>query len=406
MGLSALLSIVKLTLFSSILGPEEYGLYSLVLSTYIFIVYLGGLGLNEAIIKLGSKAYGKQEFKYILKLRDISIFYSILLAVFFSIVFFIVINFIQIDNKVYNSLLLSIFLAISALEFNLMDAFLRVQHRFVSYSLMLFSKSFLVVLTGYFIAPIYKANGVIWVEIVSFFIIFIVVLFYNKNERFCFSHLKNSLDFVTDAIKNGIAILSSNIIRNLTLNIDKWAITSSLGLVSLGKYSFSMIIYMMAIFSLGLITTVLGPKWLSEFSSFNNSKILLDKINKVIILVVISGILVFLLFIFYLQSFLNTFYPDYSDITIYKTILIIFLGLLFQIPVFLYDWFFIAVSNEKFVLKMTFNMFMITFIMILLCWYFKTSIIYFALVFTIVRIYILTHYLVYIYKKFAVKDYN
>lgn len=406
MGLSALLSILKLTLFSSLLGPEEYGLYSLVISTYIFIVYLGGLGLNEAIIKLGSKAYGKKEFKYILKLRDISIFYSILLAVFFSIIFFIVINLMQIETKVYNSLLLSIFLAISALEFNLMDAFLRVQQRFISYSLMLFSKSFLVVLFGYFMAPLYKANGVIWAEIISFFIIFIIVFVYKKDERFSFSNLENSLAFMINAIKNGIAMLSSNIIRNLTLNIDRWVITSSLGLAALGKYSFAMIIYMMAIFSLGLITTVLGPKWLAEFSSYNNSKILLDKIHKVITFVVVSGIIVLILFVFYLQSFLNIFYPDYSDFIIYQTILIIFVGLLFQIPIFLYDWFFIAISNEKFVLKMTFNMFIITLIMILLCWYFKTNLIYFALVFTVVRAYILAHYLIYIYKKFVVKDYN
>jgi len=401
MGFSAFLSIMKFTIFSSVLGPEEYGLYSLVLSTYIFIVYLGGLGLNEAIIKLGSIAYGKKDLKYILKLRDISIFYGFILSIFFSLIFFLVINFIEMGERVYEALFLSIFLAISALEFNLMDSYLRVQQRFVSYSLMLFSKSLIVVFAGYFVAPIYNAYGLLCVEIISFCIIFLFVLFFKKDERFSFNHISNSFNFLINAIRNGISILSSNIIRNLMLNIDKWAISSSLGLLPLGKYSFAMIIYLIAIFSLGLITTILGPKWLSEFSSINNSKVLLNIINKIIILVSSFGVLFFLLFFYYLQTFLNIFYPAYSDLETCNTILIIFIGILFQIPIFLYDWFFIAISNERFILKMTFNMFIVTVIMILLCLYLELSIIYFALLFTAARVYIFIQYIVHIniYKK-------
>jgi len=396
MGLSALLSILKLSIFSSILGPEEYGLYSLVLSTYIFIVYLGGLGLNEAIIKLGSIAYGEKNFTYILKLRDIAIFYSFIFSIFFGFIFFIIINILKIDDNIYNALFLSIFLSITALEFNLLDAYLRVQQRFVKYSIMLFSKSFIVVTVGYYFAIRYNSLGVLMIEIISFFTIFIVALFFNKSEMFCFKNIENSLTIVINAIKNGIEVLISNIVRNLTVNVDKWAITSSLGLVPLGKYSFAMIIYMMAIFFLGLITTILGPKWLSQFASINKSKILLDKINKIIILISFIGILIFTVFIFYLQSFLSIFYPDYSDVQIYNIILIILIGIIFQIPVFLYDWFFIALSNEKFILKMTLIMFLLTCVMILFCWHFKLSIVYFALVFTIVRVYMLTHYIIYI----------
>mgnify|MGYP001241502381 CR=1 FL=1 len=57
----AILSFFKLGYMASALKPESFGLYSLVMITFIYIGYIGSFGSNEYMLKIGSAAKNQME---------------------------------------------------------------------------------------------------------------------------------------------------------------------------------------------------------------------------------------------------------------------------------------------------------------------------------------------------------
>jgi len=391
-SLSALLGIFKIALFAKLLGPEQYGLYALVLSIYIFIVYFGSMGLNDALIKLGSKAFGQSKLKDVYELYVLATVYggivTFVLGMLFSIC--IVIFFSYEDVSIV--LALAGLLAFSALEFNLLDALLRVTHRFVFYSVLLFLKSLSIILLGWYLALDYGAFGVILAEIIAFSLVFLVAYFIVAKS----ASLKNILsryELVIFAIQNGFPMMLANLVRNLALSADKWILASALGVAAVGKYAFAMILYTISMFLLGFLTNILGPKWLASYSNDNDVKKLLRSVLRFssawFLLLLFAAIPAYLL----LPILIENFFVAYNDRDTFLATSIIYIGVLFLVPSFFLDWFFIAISFEKKVLSITISMMVLSILLLGVCWYLGLSIVAYAVVFTAARIYVFLNYM-------------
>ena len=81
MSFAAVLGLTKFLLFSKWVSVEDFGLYSLVMSSYIFLVFIGGMGFQEGILKKGSEKFsvGDEEvirgyFLIALKYVSVSVF--------------------------------------------------------------------------------------------------------------------------------------------------------------------------------------------------------------------------------------------------------------------------------------------------------------------------------------------
>jgi O-antigen/teichoic acid export membrane protein len=391
-SLGALLGIFKITLFAKLLGPEQYGLYSLVLSMYIFIVYFGSMGLNDALIKLGSKAFGQSKLKDVYELYVLAAVYggivTFVLGMLFSIC--VVIFFSYEDVSIV--LALAGLLAFSALEFNSLNALLRATHRFVFYSVLLFLKSLSIILLGWYLALDYGVFGVILAEIIAFSLVFLVAYFIVAKS----ASLKNILsryELVIFAIQNGLPMMLANLVRNLALSTDKWILASALGVAAVGKYTFAMILYTISMFLLGFLTNILGPKWLANYSNDNDVKKLLRSVLRFssgwFLLLLFAAIPAYLL----LPILIESFFIEYNDRDTFLAMSIIYIGVLFLVPSFFLDWFFIAISFEKKVFSIAISMVVLSILLLGVCWYLGLSIVAYAMVFTAARIYVFLNYM-------------
>jgi len=389
---SAILGVIKFSLFAKLLGTEQFGLYSLVLSIYVFIVYAGGMGLNESIIKLGSYAYGRGEFEQLYTIYSSSALFGGIITVFIGAAFSLSI-FLAIDNtELASALALSSLLAFAALQFNFFDAYLRASQKLLTYAFILVAKASLVILGGMSVAKAYGAYGVIVAESAVFLSISIISQYFFYS-RYGIRASRFSWTLAKEAIRNGFPLMSSYLIRTVSLSLDKWLIASSLGLVALGKYSFAMIVYLAATLALGFLGTILGPKWLASFAVDRNALQLLRSTTKIII--IISGSLALLLPLTYIITplLIENFFPAFNEIEVFHSIIVIYISAIFLTPSIFLEWLYIAKSREKFIFRIYLYNFIFSVIVLTICWGFSLSIIYYALSFLASRVFTLIIYI-------------
>ena len=65
MTFGTFLGFSKFILYSKLISVSEFGIYSLVISSYIFFVFFGGMGLQEGLLKKGSESYAVGDIKTI-----------------------------------------------------------------------------------------------------------------------------------------------------------------------------------------------------------------------------------------------------------------------------------------------------------------------------------------------------
>jgi O-antigen/teichoic acid export membrane protein len=383
---AAILGILKLTVYAKLLNVEDFGLYSLMMSGYLFIMYAGSFGLNEALVKKGSIAYGLGDFRLIKDMRDMALFCSTLGVFFFSFVALVFVQIFVDDDSMRSVLSLMGLLAIATLEFNLVSSYFRVNHKFVVFSQMLFIKSLLVVTLVWYVAPSFGVHGVVVLEVLVFLLLAFGVLFVDKARIDIGRVLLNGRLLFKNSIKQGLPVMVSTVIRNLTLNIDRWVIVATLGIVALAKYAFAMILYQATMVGIGFIGTVLGTKWLSEFGEDSDLGGMFAKIKKIMLTGSIVLITLAWPFLYLLLYVIDLYYPDYAAIDLTLTVIFIYFGSIFLMLTYALDWLFIASSNELILLRLSVYSLILTVFLIFFTYMAEAEIYIYAFIFLFVRL--------------------
>lgn len=381
---AAILGMLKLTVYAKLLEVEEFGLYSLVLSSYLFVMYAGSFGLNEALVKEGSIAYGKKKFKRIRHIRDLALCYSSLGVIFVSFMILLC-SWLFVQKAMFqDAVYLMIILAFATLEFNLVSSYVRVNHKFTLFSKMLFFKSLLVILLAWFIAPEFGVYGLVILESIIFIIFALFVL---KIERvnIDFKRVFKANRHFRQAVKQGMPVMVSTVIRNLSLSLDRWVIVATLGLIALAKYAFAMILYQVAMVGIGFISTILGTRWLSSFGADSDLNRMFFKIKQIILFIGLVGVLLYWPFSILLNYTIDVFYPQYSDESVFVTVHLVYFGVILLTFTYLLDWLFIASSNEKILLKLSVFSLVLTAVFILYAYLMHAEIYIYAFIFLLVR---------------------
>lgn len=391
MSSGALLGITKNALFAKILGPESFGMYSLVLTTYVYILYAGGLGLIEALIKLGAEAHGKDDLDFIAKLRDIYLVYGGGLTLFCGVLYMIGLRVFISDQSVINTLSLAAILAVVALMFNLTDAFMRASQRLLAFATMIFLRALAIVFLGYLLGTSYGVDGVILGEILATFVVFLLFMFVG-DTRFNSNNLIQNSSLWIKGVKNGFPLMMSMFLRNISTSIDRWAIAASIGLAALGKYALAMLIYLIALTFVGFLTNGLGPKWLSHFHKHQDIRTIFAEIKRVAIWIILTSGLLMVPALWFIKAAVVNYYPDYAEHDFFVTVSLIYAGVAVLICTQLFDWLFIAASREAVLLKISIYTLSITIPLILVAYWLDVGIVFYALIFFLCRVFSAAHY--------------
>lgn len=391
MGGGALLGIVKYGIFAKLLDPQSFGIYSLVLTTYVYIIYAGGLGLNEALIKLGAEAHGRDQFDQIIQMRDVALLYGGLTTLLCGLLFILGLKMFVADQALANSLSLAAILAVAALEFNLLDAAFRAGQKILFFSAMLFLKAFAVVVLGMYLAPKFGVNGVIAGEIIASVGVFLAFL-NTRGSGFRASSISGSRAVFAKAVRNGFPLVTSMFLRNISMSLDRWVMAAAIGLLALGKYTFAMVIYLVALTGIGFLTNILGPRWLSEFGQGQDINRLFVRIKRTALIVGILAALFMGPFFAVLRIVIYDYYPAYAGADTLVAMALIYVGVAILVCTYLFDWLFVASSTESVLLRISVATLGLTACLVYAAYTLKAGIVFYAGVFLLCRIFTVVLY--------------
>jgi len=385
MSSAALLAVAKYAIFAKLLEPDDFGLYNLVLTTYVFIVYAGGGGLNEALIKLGAVAKGAGEPDLIYRLRDVSIIYAVLATTVLGFIFWIGMRWFVTDQATLNTLALAAPLSVAVVGYNLVDASLRANQQLLYFSSMLLLKAVILLVVGYYAATLWGSSGVVVAEILSFFVVAILYLQLG-GRSFDARNLLGGRALLRKAVRNGLPLLASMFLRNASLAMDRWVVAMSLGLTAIGKYAFAMIIYLVALTGLGFLTNLLGPRWLAQYSRDRDVGGLYKRIRSVAGAIALLAAVLIAPFFWGVSVVLPIYYPKYVGADTTWTMVYVYIGVVLLVCSYLFDWLFIATSNESFLLRISLIALGLTAIAMGVAYAISLDLVGFAIMFLIVRV--------------------
>ena len=391
MTVGSFLGFSKFILYSKLISVSEFGVYSLVLSSYIFFVFFGGMGLQEGLLKKGSESYAVGDIKTIKAYFLGAIAFSIPITGSVAIVIWIFLKyFFSISYEIVDVLGVTALMVLATILFNLIDAFLRAQQKFLLFAVALTLKNSIAISLGYLWASEYSVKGLIIAEIIGLLVPFFVLLYILINVKDIKLYKENH---VWSLISNGYKLMLTLVLRNISQFIDRWFIALSLGAIFLGYYSFSMILLTISMVLIGFLVTVKGPEWIADFHNHKDIRILIQDVNKMVLKVLACLILVAPFLFLNIENMLISFNPNYAETIVIELIGIVYLAVLAVVPIYLYDWVFVATSKEGYLVKTNLLATVVSVILYIFLWFTKSDIVDFALAFLIIKILILFIYL-------------
>lgn len=391
MTLASFLGFFKFILYSKLISVSEFGIYSLILSSYIFFVFFGGMGLQEGLLKKGSESYAVGDIKTIKEYFLGALAFSIPFTGSVAIVIWIFLKyFFSANYEIVDILGVTALMVLATILFNLIDAFLRAQQKFLLFAVALTLKNSIAISLGYLWASEYGVKGLIIAEIIGLLVPFFFLLYILINIKDIKLYKENH---VGSLISNGYKLMLTLVLRNISQFIDRWFIALSLGAILLGYYSFSMILLTISMVLIGFLATVKGPEWIAGFHNHKDIRILIQDVNKMVLKVLACLILVAPFLFLNIENMLITFNPNYAETIVIELIGIVYLAVLAVVPIYLYDWVFVAISKEGYLVKTNLLATVVSVILYLFLWFTKSDIVDFALAFLIIKILILFIYL-------------
>ena len=259
------LSFGKWIVFSKVLLPADFGVYSAVMSSVAVGAYVGAVGLNEYLIQQGSSSHGQGQMLEIYKLRDRSMGVGLLMT---ALVLVPVCTVSYMMNwwglAVADFGVLCVLLA-TTVVFGMVDASLRAAQRTLAFASMVFLRAVLLLVSGYVLAQWGPIFGILLAELASAGAAIAVALWvWGPSPRL------NGLGLdvaVFKALANsGFAFLKLQMLRYVSLMLDKWLVGWFLGALALGQYSFLLITFLAFTAFAGVYNAVIIPRLISVFS--------------------------------------------------------------------------------------------------------------------------------------------
>lgn len=341
-GIGAALSFFKLGLFASLLDKSNFGVYTLIFSSYVYIIYAFSGGANEYVLKMGSLADTTLERQSI---RNTALFNgcaSMLLGVLIvAPVFWFG------ANELYRSVFFcGALLAIAALPFSIFESYFRTEAALLKFSGMMAAKAALVILILLFVPSLADYTSAINVEFAALAIVASAAfVYFVVTKQKLSSPVKLSL--LKSIWRNGYAFSLSIMFKNSITVIDKVLMSVYLGTVQLGYYAFVLIIYQATLLGSGVIMSVVGPALLGKVRDGMET----TKLAKVLLFVAAAIIAVSAIIVLPVQWLfelgVSQFFEQYDEPVTYQLFLLIYLASVVTFISSILDWYYLAVSKEK-----------------------------------------------------------
>ncbi len=383
---AASLSFYKLGYLANSLSSESFGMYSLIILSYVYIVYIGSMGGNEYMLKTGAVIDSSNK-ELLFVTRNNALIYGIFGIAVISLIVIVFVNyFLEIHYEKISYTIVA--LALVTYPYNVFESYFRSQLKIIVSSAMLFAKSFFVLIGMYFLLEKYGLFGAIISEIAS---LLIIITFFLLKD--CNSFLQTRLERPKDALFriffNGFSVCMSNMFRNIALASDRYAVAIIFGLHYFGVYSFVMIVYQGAILFSSIITNVIGPRLIKYHDERKSNKDLAFILAKLLILSFAFSLISFPAYMYFTPVIILNYFEQYNNSEVHLALNLVYWSSFASFCVFLLDWFFVCISKERVLSFLSIFSLALTFVSFVFFKYFDFDFIFFVVFFLLSKLIVL-----------------
>ncbi|MDF9399675.1 hypothetical protein [Vibrio sp. 1180_3] len=345
----AALSFFKLGYMASALQPESFGLYSLVMITFIYVGYIGSFGSNEYMLKIGSAAQNQMER---VSIRNTALNYSISGVLLLSTIVFLI-STIFIGVKVSDFVASLVILAIFSQPYNIFESYYRSSQYVISFSSMLFSKSLLSLIIAILFVESYGYWAAIFAEAIALLTISVVCFFVNSSS-IVFFEFGNYRSKICLIFKEGFPFCLMTMLRNVSVSLERYIVSILFGLINLGLYSFLMISYQASVLGCGILMNVIGPKFIKMASNKKDSRKFLNSVIALFSVVTFLSVILYPSFKFLSPILVEKYFISYYSEQTFSILSYVYWLCLVSVLLFISDWILLSLSAEKIARNLTF----------------------------------------------------
>ena len=261
----------KQLLYSSYLGADDFGLYSIFLLIYTYGSYSIGLGLHQGLLRFLPEGRMQHKNSYVDMIRNNVTTVSLCISIFESFAFIVLIFLLgNDDSQLRNVLLFAVVYTIFNMQINLFTVDLIGNLQFSLYAKFQFLRNFLSFFLGMTLLVLgFRLFSILFLEVMlSFILLYIIKKLYISNVRYQLNRFKD----VVDIIKKGIGFWGVDFSKNILSSIDRVAIATIFPLTIIGSYSFIMIIFGIVLVISGIISTLLKPLFIRKLTMYADKK--------------------------------------------------------------------------------------------------------------------------------------
>jgi len=335
-GIGTFLGLVFQVLAGRILGPSEYGLFSLVQSVAMFLYVPMLLGFNTAMVKYNSE---KEDIERQTKIISTAFIIVISLTVISSALYFLFrSHFVRMFSISDNLFCLAIIFAVLFTLYTIATEIVRSLFKMkilaicqFAYPAIMLSVFLLFVLTK----PILSFKSVAYSTFFAYGAVSVVLLtvFLRKYLKLLFSK-----EWAGTLSKYSLFALTGVISCAIYANIDKILINKYMTTTDLGIYK---AYYLSSINLAGLFSMAFNIVFFPTASKYENKRMLFHKINKLVPYIIAIGLPLILVCEFVILKFYGKQYylnPLWLMLFAIASIIVVIDGL--------YGWFFNSISNK------------------------------------------------------------
>lgn len=279
-GISAIFSFIFQVLSGRILGPEEYGKYTLVQSIAMFIFIPMNLGISTALIKYNAE---KEDIIRQKKIISTTYIITLLCSIFFSLFFFLFSDSLsQIFGVSLDIFNLSIIFALFLNLYTLSSSSLRSLHKMKQLSIVQAIYGFFLLFLSLTFVYALSFRIIIFITYASYFLVFLII------TSLIYKYLTFDIDkyWTEKLFRYSCYAIIGSVASAFYLNFNKIIINKFLTLSDLGIFgAYFTCFIILPNFLFNIFNTVFFPM---ASKSLDKNKIFI-KLNKMILFFVILG---------------------------------------------------------------------------------------------------------------------
>lgn len=268
--------------------------------------------------------------------------------------------------------------------FNIIDASLRAEMRFIDFAGMIFMRALLLVGLGFVLAIHFGLTGVLVAEALAGAV---AVIYGTRSMSFNSKFLPGGfgIDTVGALLLKGRVFLGLQTSRYFSLTADKWIIGWFAGAVVLGHYSFVLITFMGFMAVAGLFNSVIIPRMIARFGGNGDVFMLRRDIVRLCVAFLVVAILGAPLYLAFAEFAIDRYYGLYAFDGMVLALAFIYFGSVLHVVHHFFDSYFYALSKQRELSIISVLGLLSFLILFLLAAVYESSVVYFSLAFMLAK---------------------